>query len=57
VAHANILSLFEVQKLKWKEDNHLVFEENIIKVFRSINRSGGFDICVMLKNGKILVIV
>jgi hypothetical protein len=57
VAHANILSLFDVQKLKWKEDNHLVFENTITQVFRSMNRSGGFDICVMLKNGKIQVIV
>jgi hypothetical protein len=57
VAHANILSLFDVQKLNWKEDNHLVFEDTIIQVFRSLNRSGGFDICVMLKNGKIQVIV
>ena len=48
VAHSNILSLFNVQKLNWKDNNHLIFEDTIIQVFRSQNPDGDSDICVML---------
>ena len=54
VSHGKILTLFDVQKKSIFE--HLIFERDIMNVFRSSDGQGGFDIVVMLAKGLINIV-
>jgi hypothetical protein len=54
VSHGKILTLFDVQKKSIFE--HLIFERDIMNVFRSSDGQGGFDIVAMLANGLIKIV-
>ena len=54
VSHGPYLSLFNVLKQKWID--HMVFDSEIVQVFRSEDGHGGMDICVLQDDGKIDII-
>ena len=53
VAHGKILSLYDVLKQKWMK--HMMFEEEILQVFRQ-KYEDDYDVCVLLADCKIKVI-